>query len=341
MPDAPGGGGRLARLAAVASHWARRVTVGLHESWARRVTVGLRESWARRVTAGLHAGAHSRAGRAIAAPIREGQRRVRTWGRNARLIAADLASSLPHWRDWTADYRYLTRSRLRASVRRTRRRVRLLLAPLTPRGTALDWAPPAPGADPGEPRDVVVLPGIYETPADLSPLTDHLRRAGHRVHTVRGLGRQLLPMPLLRHRVEAMLADTDLRDVVLLAHSKGGLIGKQVLMGPQGARVARLVAIATPWHGSRYAALFWPGLGVRSLTPGSALISAAEAPHPSDARIVSIAPAFDPHVPLGSALEGAHTIHVAATGHFAVLGDPRVIELVGTLVAQAPSGKAT
>lgn len=233
-----------------------------------------------------------------------------------RDIARDLRAALPHWREWGADYRSLSRLRLRAPVelvRRIWRRRRHYYSP--------------------HPRTVILLPGIYETAADMRVLADALARRGHRIRRIR-LARQVVPLPLLRARVERYLRTHDLHDVVLLAHSKGGLLGKHVMMGPEGHRIDRLIALAAPWHGSRYAALFWPGLGVRSLRPGTALITAAEAPSPSDARIISVQPRFDPHVPLGSHLPGAHNIDVNTAGHFAVLTDPTVVDLVVQLVEE-------
>ncbi|SEA78823.1 hypothetical protein SAMN02910418_02417 [Bowdeniella nasicola] len=238
-----------------------------------------------------------------------------------RDIGRDLVSSLPHWRDWSADYRSLAMLRLRA--------------PLDRLAARLAGAGPLP---PQRRLDIVVLPGIYETAADLRELTRPLARRGHTIHRVPRLYRQLAPMAVLRASVERFLAERELSDVVLLAHSKGGLIGKEVMMGAQGARVRGMVALATPWHGSAYAALFWPGLGVRSLRPGSPLIAAAQRPHPSDARIVSIHPSFDPHIPLGSRLPGSRNIAVPTPGHFAVLSAPPVIDAVEAAVASMEAG---
>src|SRR3546814_13720882 len=67
-------------------------------------------------------------------------------------------------------------------------------------------------------------------------------------------------------RVDAYLQQHDLRDVILVAHSKGGLIGKQVMVGPGGTRVRGMVAVATPFGGSRYARMMLaPSL--RSFSP--------------------------------------------------------------------------
>ncbi|WP_083602818.1 esterase/lipase family protein [Bowdeniella nasicola] len=241
--------------------------------------------------------------------------RLRRGATVARDIVSDLRTAAPHWRDWSADYRAFTALRLRAPFDR-------FIARLA-------------GKEPlarERRHDIIVLPGIYETPTDLRELTRPLRRRGHTIHRVPHLARQLAPMSWLRERVERYLVANDLTSVILLAHSKGGLVGKQVMMGAEGHRIAGMVALATPWQGSRYASLFWPGLGVRSLRPGSAMISAAMSPHESDARIVSIQPSFDPHVPQHAHLPGAHQIDLTRPGHFAILSDRDVIATVANAV---------
>lgn len=248
-------------------------------------------------------------------------KRVGRWLQTGKDITSSLASSLPQWRAWNADYRYLATARLKAlpsAVRRQLQQRRL------------------PTADPLASRHVVVLPGIYETAADLSPILDALSACGHRIHQVPHLARLVPPPGLLVSQVERYLQRNGLREVMIVAHSKGGLIGKAVMAGKMGERVAGMIAIATPWHGSAYAALFGPGLGLRSLRPGAKLIQATLANNEVNRRIVSICPAFDPHVPAGSRLPGADNREVSARGHFKVLADAEVIALVAELVTTWP-----
>ena len=64
--------------------------------------------------------------------------------------------------------------------------------------------------------------------------------------------------------------------------------------------------------------------------PDNAALLELAADVASNARIVSIYPVFDPHIPGGSALDGAVNIPIATTGHFRILGDERVIRAVET-----------
>src|SRR5690606_27044173 len=87
----------------------------------------------------------------------------------------------------------------------------------------------------------------------LGPLATALARAGHPVHAVPGLGYNRRPVADAADRTAAFLDEADLQGVVLVAHSKGGLVGKRVMLSPAGSRVAGMVAVATPFRGSRYA----------------------------------------------------------------------------------------
>jgi pimeloyl-ACP methyl ester carboxylesterase len=177
----------------------------------------------------------------------------------------------------------------------------------------------------GEGTPIVLLPGIYETWRFLEPLARALHERGHPVHVVDELGDNRRPIAEQASRVAALLLARGLDDVVLVAHSKGGLIGKHVMaFHPVGFRVRAMVAVATPFGGSRYSRLM-PTPSLRAFASGDATMRALAAAADANARIVSIYGAFDPHIPEGSELAGARNVRLAEGGHFRVLADPRVI----------------
>ncbi len=177
----------------------------------------------------------------------------------------------------------------------------------------------------GEGRPIVLLPGIYETWRFLEPLARALHDRGHPVHVVVELGGNRRPIAESAQRVAAFLLSRDLHDVVLVAHSKGGLIGKHVMaFSPEGVRVRAMVAVATPFGGSRYSRLM-PTPSLRAFASGDATMRALAASAEANARIVSVYGPFDPHIPEGSELAGARNVRLAEGGHFRVLADPRVI----------------
>lgn len=87
------------------------------------------------------------------------------------------------------------------------------------------------------------------------------------------------------------------------------------------------MTVATPFSGSVLARLV-PHPVVRAFVPEDDTIVELAGRDEVNRLITSICPAFDPHIPSGSRLEGATNVPVAAMGHFRVLADPEVIDAV-------------
>ncbi|MCM3695622.1 esterase/lipase family protein [Microbacterium oleivorans] len=183
----------------------------------------------------------------------------------------------------------------------------------------------------GDRTPIVILPGVYETWRFMTPLIRVMHDRGHPVHVLPVLRRNRRPVDEAAARVVEYVEERDLRGCVLLAHSKGGLVGKRAMVidAPTG-RVRAMLAVATPFGGSRYGRLMvLPSL--RIFSPRSATILALSREHEVNARIVSVYGRFDPHIPEGSELPGAaKNVRLETGGHFRVLAHSRVIaELIG------------
>ncbi|SFR68057.1 hypothetical protein SAMN05428970_0332 [Agromyces sp. CF514] len=200
--------------------------------------------------------------------------------------------------------------------------------------------------DDGLPQ-VVLLPGVYEHWTFMRPLGNALNRAGHRVRVVRGLSMNRLPIATTAARAVAALAAEPAPPAgrVFVAHSKGGLVAKHVLMDQERAEAAGAppdvgvlgaVTICTPFAGSRYARMF-VNRTMRDLIPEDETIVLLGGTASVNARIVSVFGLFDPHVPEGSVLEGATNVQVQAAGHFRILKAPEaaaaVVEGIALLAA--------
>lgn len=189
-------------------------------------------------------------------------------------------------------------------------------------GTALVRMPPESWSA-GSGTPIVLLPGVWERWPIMAPLADRLNAVGHPIHVVPGLGFNRRPILDAAARVAARLDELDLNAAVLLAHSKGGLIGKAVLLGPAGHRVKRLIAISTPFGGSWYAGfMLVPSL--REFRPRATTIATMAGQLEANVRITSIFGTFDPHIPEGSRLPGATNVEIPVEGHFRPLADERV-----------------
>lgn len=189
----------------------------------------------------------------------------------------------------------------------------------------------------GELGPVLLLPGVLEHWTMMRSIAERLNREGHPIHTLPELRRNTIPVSDAADLVAAFLRDRDLRDVIVVAHSKGGLIAKALLLGEETDRIARVIAIATPFAGSSLAN-WMPSRTLRALRPSDPTISGLVAQLEANSRIVSIHPPFDPHIPGGSRLEGATNVPIAASGHFRILGSPEVIDAVARYASPTVEG---
>lgn len=209
---------------------------------------------------------------------------------------------------WLADYVYAGYWQLRGFFDRT---------------AAADFAE-------GSRAPILILPGVYESWRFMRPLISVLHERGHPVHVVPALGYHRRPIAESAATAANVLEELDLERVIIVAHSKGGLSGKAVMLSRSGARVHGMVAVATPFAGSAYARLLLlPTL--RAFSPSHPSIIKMAGQRDVNARIVSVYPAFDPHIPEGSELPGAKNVRLATGGHFRVLAHARVIAEVVTM----------
>ncbi|MFT4297277.1 MAG: hypothetical protein QM582_17890 [Micropruina sp.] len=195
------------------------------------------------------------------------------------------------------------------------------------------------GPDPAHHTPVVLLPGIWERWPYLVPLARSLNAAGHPVHLIPALGANGSPLPDAERIVADYLIAHGLQGTMLVAHSKGGLIGKLVMLDPAVAeRVRGMVALSTPFGGS---SLSWPIFGRTPLgvfAPRGPAITELAAQLEVNARIISLQPTHDQVIPEGSRLEGARNVTLEASGHFRPLRDVRVHGVIHQLLHESFAG---
>ena len=185
----------------------------------------------------------------------------------------------------------------------------------------------------GDAAHIVVLPGVYETWRFMQPLIAAMHARGHPVHVVETLQRNRRPVVEMAESLADFLEENDLRDVILVAHSKGGLAGKLAMTGRAADRVRSMLAIATPFGGSRYARMI-PGRTLRAFAPEDPSIVDLARQLTVNTRIVSVYAQFDPHIPEGSELAGAKNVRLDTGGHFRILAHPRVLAELAVLAEQ-------
>lgn len=185
------------------------------------------------------------------------------------------------------------------------------------------------------PHPVIILPGVLEPWRFMTPLGNWLAERGHPVHYVTKLGFNLKPLAESAAHVLELLEAHGLHGAVLVAHSKGGLIGKTVLASPDvGDKVAGMVSVATPYHGSdlggRLQRLPLVAKGPFGMfIVGSQALMTLSQQERVNGKIVSLIPAWDQAVNDGSAhLEGATNVTLEHGGHFRSLNQVDVWEQI-------------
>jgi pimeloyl-ACP methyl ester carboxylesterase len=187
-------------------------------------------------------------------------------------------------------------------------------------------------------QPIVVVPGVYETWHFMRPLMDALHDRGHPIHVVAELGHNLGDVPDGARLLMEVIEHERLDRVLLLTHSKGGLIGKYAMahLDPAG-RIDRMIAIAAPFGGSAYAR-FAPVHHLRVFRATDPVLAALAREAESNGRITSIYGVFDQMIPGGSELAGATNVRLPVGGHFSILGDVRTRAAVVAAVDRVAAG---
>jgi pimeloyl-ACP methyl ester carboxylesterase len=172
----------------------------------------------------------------------------------------------------------------------------------------------------------VLIPGLLERWGLLRKIGTSISRSrdGHDVYIVPELGNNQFDIKTSAEIVEKVIDLNGLHNVILISHSKGGLIGKQILID---GLAEKMIAIATPFSGSDMAGYF-PFDSFQELIPQSPMIQKLMENNEVNNRIVSIYPKLDNLIPNGCYLEGAENHPVSVKGHHKVLNDRRVIMFI-------------
>lgn len=176
--------------------------------------------------------------------------------------------------------------------------------------------------------------GISHASVDLEPLTGDIDGYA----------------PLVAHAVEALCTGTKADKVIVVAHSMGGLVARAWMRACGTDRVARVITLGTPHHGTCLAAF---GLGLnaaqmrraaqgraaRDEPPECAWLRALAANEDAAARAL-VTSIFSHHDNIiapqtSSELPGARNLAFGGVGHVALGRNPRVLDAVMAEIAGA------
>ncbi len=178
---------------------------------------------------------------------------------------------------------------------------------------------------------VIILPGLGQRWALIKPLGDYISLRGHPIYVVPSLRYNLKDIPTSAEIVRGVIDKSNLKHLIIIGHSKGGLIGKYLLANlNKDNRIKGLIAIATPFSGSEITR-FVPIKIFKELHPTSNIIQELNSNSSVNSRIVSIYPIFDGAILAkeGSFLKGArNNIQLNVKGHQRILHDKQAFEKV-------------
>ncbi len=139
----------------------------------------------------------------------------------------------------------------------------------------------------GEKRPVIIVSGVWESWTFLVPVIKPLHVVGHPVRVIAGLGWNTQSVIETAQKVADHLETRDLRDVVVIAHGNGGLVGRCAMNVLDDQRlISSTVAIWSPFSGSRYAPYF-PIRSIRAFSPGDPTTGLLKRGVSANARICS------------------------------------------------------
>ena len=124
----------------------------------------------------------------------------------------------------------------------------------------------------------------------------------------------------VKARVEAICNATGAERVVLVGHSMGGLVARAYLQCSSArARVAKIITLGSPHHGTEHARLTW-GANVRQMRPGNPWLAELNQAPPTPVPFTSIYSCHDNIIAPqdSSILPHAKTIPLSGIGHVAM-----------------------
>ena len=177
----------------------------------------------------------------------------------------------------------------------------------------------------GTKGDVIIVPGFAETWIYEEMIASHLNKLGYRIHVIHELDFNFVPIQQATDIVSDYIKKYELTDVILLAHSKGGIIAKRAMDSLPEDRIQLIITISVPYHGT-----FW-GYGhflrLYEMQPGSNLIKSTLEHTKNNNKIYNFYSKIDNNViPNTSAvLDGAHNMMIDVIGHTRILTSPLIL----------------
>jgi alpha-beta hydrolase superfamily lysophospholipase len=181
----------------------------------------------------------------------------------------------------------------------------------------------------GTKGDIVFLQGFNEGWVFASKLGNELNKIGYKIHHIKALDHNFYSLDTSIEIVKKYLQKQDLKNVVMISHSKGGLVGKAVLDDEKFTdKIRHLIAIAPPFKGTifGYAAI----LSLHELKPYSKKIKRIVDNRKNYHKIHVLHSKIDNLVIPNSSfkIEGMKRTQLDTVGHTEILENKKTIEKI-------------
>lgn len=180
----------------------------------------------------------------------------------------------------------------------------------------------------GKKGNVILLPGVHESWLALKSIADALNQKGFAIHVIPSLGQNTKTIEFGETELNKYINGNKLKNVVLIGHSKGGIIIRQYLSNTKYAiKIHKAFTIATPHYGSIFANVF---RSTRQITPRAPFLEKLNSKPQITQNIINIYPHLDNHVVPNKNLQlvGAKNIKINIVGHTRILHSHDIIEII-------------
>jgi hypothetical protein len=183
--------------------------------------------------------------------------------------------------------------------------------------------PPAQWSQ-GTHGDVLLIPGWNESWYFLKIIGDALNKEGFKVFTVSALGNNTQSLKKSVQIITEYIDKIDSKDLILICHSKGGIIARVLLSNNKLAgRIKKVFFVSATVHGTLLGYFSVLGLKDQSLSS----VKSLPMPTSQISKIINIYPLIDNHVIPNKnlILTGAVNIQLPVYGHTRILDSPQTV----------------
>ncbi len=179
----------------------------------------------------------------------------------------------------------------------------------------------------GDKGDVILVPGFEETWVAFRTLSNFLNSKGYKIHRIPFLEPNTYPIQSGVSKVEEYINKQGLKKVILLAHSKGGIVAQILLTNPTINKKIQLVFnLAVPNQGTLWGWAYF--MNLKELLPYSQIIKSLPKFNP---KVINIYPKVDNHVIPNKSLilQGAQqNICIDIVGHTRILESEKTCKAI-------------